>query len=715
MGPTDFDWFAYVAGAVPPRELARAVTARARKVLTGSAQAARRQLLRARPDAWASVPPPTLDRRTHLRGPRPSLLDTSAGASARTARLARERWPEACAAIVRDAQAARKGTLTIFGRQVDCAKEGAARETDAAPLAFDRDPTAPRVRYDPKMPGHQVDLFQPGADAKAAWEVGRLSHLWRYGQARWLAGDAEERSSWARAFVATVRQFRAEAPVGFGVQWSCAMEASARAMHTAFAFAFIEDDPAITSAFQAELAEMMVEHGRFIETHLEDTGAVRTNHYAADLVGLVVIGSLFPELPSARRWREETGQLLWDEIGRQVRPDGTHFESSSGYQRLCAELFLAAWLAARAAGSQLPRGLEGRIAAIFRSAGELLKPGGTLPQLGDLDSCRGLPLAPRAALDCGYLPALGAASLNDAALKSSGSSCPPEVAWLLGAEGVARYDALEARAFRGSVVLRDAGIAVLRGSEGGYLCLSAGPNGQGGCGGHAHNDKNGVEVSWGGIDLVVDRGTFVYARDPEERNRRRATAAHSTVQVDGKEQNRILPARLFALPDTTQARILRLEQRGGVQLAVGEHRGYARLDPAVLHRRTAALLPRARAFAILDELGGAGDHVLEQRWFVPHTGVVERATTTRERARLDELRGHGFAPAGYSAGRAVELTFGGKPVALFCFGANLPFDLSLEATDVSPGYGELAPARQITLRAAGEVPCTLSCAILVLS
>ena len=714
MRGADLDWFAYLAGAVPPSELARAVTARARKVLAGPAQAVMRQLQRVRPGDGLGAPQLPSDQAAPLRGPRPSILDTSPRARERTARVARERWPRECAEILREARAAREGRLPVFGRLVDCAKEGGAGSGDAAPLDFDRDPLAREVRYDPTQEGPLVNLFQAGADAKAAWEVGRLSHLWRYGQARWLAHDPVERSLWARAFLATLRQFRADCPAGRGVQWSCAMEVSARAMHAALAFAFVEDDPVFTPAAQGEAAVLLGEHGRFIETHLEDTGAVRTNHYAADLVGLVVIGSIFPELPEARRWREESGRMLWEEVFRQVRPDGTHFESSSGYQRLCAELFLAAWLSARAAGAHLPRGLESRIAMLFRSAGELLKPSGVLPQLGDLDSCRGLPLLPRPALECGYLPALGAAALNEGALKSDGEPCPPEVAFLLGADGVLRYEALQAHAFRGSVLLRDAGVAVLRGGDG-YLCLSSGPNGQGGCGGHAHNDKNGVEVSWGPTDLVVDRGTFVYARDPAERNRRRATAAHSTVQVDGAEQNRILPWRLFALPDTARARIVRLERRGGVQLAVGEHRGYERLVPGVLHRRAAALLPRERAFAIVDELRGSGDHVFAQRWFVPHTQVEERPAAPEELARLEELRLRGFARDRYAPERCIEISAGGRPVALFCFGGSLPFELSLEATDVSPGYGELLPARQITLRAAGEVPCALSCAILVLA
>ena len=54
-----------------------------------------------------------------------------------------------------------------------------------------------------------------------------------------------------------------------------------------------------------------------------------------------------PETTFFGRYRETFARRLWDEIPRQVRSDGTHFEASVGYQRLCAEMFLLATLAAR--------------------------------------------------------------------------------------------------------------------------------------------------------------------------------------------------------------------------------------------------------------------------------------------------------------------------------------------------------------------------------
>ncbi|HWE23180.1 MAG TPA: alginate lyase family protein, partial [Myxococcales bacterium] len=619
MSSIDFGYFAYLASNVPPLDLARAIAVRAKRALRGRIRqvlgpVARHPALR--PPFFMQVPPEQRYRRV-LRGSRPSIVDHSLREL--TAGLLRERFPEACRFVLREADASRRGEVAVFGKWKDCRKRSVDTPgADAAPLDYHLDPIGHGVRYDPSIPGTRIDHFVAGADVKAAWEIGRLQQLWRYGQARWLARTATERSAWARAYMATVRQFRADCPLGMGVQWSCPMEVASRAFHVALSFAYVEDDAAVDAAFVSELTEMLDEHCTYVEEHLEETGAVRTNHYAADLVGLVVVGSLFPELPRARIWREVFGRKLWEEIPRQVRPDGTHFESSTGYQRLTAELFLGAVLAARAAGIPPPHEVELAVAGLFRSIGKLLKPSGLIPQIGDLDSCRGLPLMPRAALDCGYLPALGAAALGDPSLKLPGAPCPVEVAWLLGASGVERFDLLPARGHAGSALLPEAGVAVLRRANA-YLCLTAGPNGQGGCGGHAHNDKNSVELSFGEVDLALDRGTFVYARDPADRDARRGTAAHSTVQVDGAEQNRIIPGRLFALPDISRARIRWMERRNGFEMASGEHVGYQRLAQGVLHRRLAALRERFAAFQ--DELLGSGAHLLEARWIVPHTDV----------------------------------------------------------------------------------------------
>jgi hypothetical protein len=629
----DLSYYGYLAQTIPPREIARALAVRAR-----------RALLRGKPFFFQ---PRAQHRRLDRQDQTRLFGEVALPAAAEEGILA-------------EAEAARRGELPLFGQRKSCGN----------PVDYHRDPLAPEVTYDPAVPAERVDLFRPGADAKAMWEVGRLSQLWRFGQAYRITGDA----AWARSWEQTLREFHAANPPGLGVQWACAMEVSLRAMNVALTWGLVAD--AVDPAFPLALLDR---HCAYVAGHLEETGAIRTNHYVADLTGMVVAGALLPPL---RRWHDAFAKKLWDEIGRQCRGDGTHFESSTGYQRLCAEMFLAAVLAARAADLPVPVRAEQAVRGLFRSLAAVLKPSGEMPQIGDLDSCRALPLLPRTALDASFVADPQA----------------PEWAWL------PRARAFVAPARRSSVLLSDAGIAVLRSGDG-WLCLSAGPNGQGGTGGHAHNDKNSVELSFGSFDVLVDRGTYVYARDPAERNARRGTAGHSTVQVDGLEQNRIVPGRLFALPDRTHARVTGLEQRAGFEIAAGEHRGYER--DGIVHRRIAALGEGCATFA--DELRGSGEHLFQARWFVPHEDVVERAATPEEAGRLEALHQAGFS-FGYDLRRCVVA--GGR--ALFAFGATLPWTLRVTKADVSPGYAERKAARCVAVELAGDAPARLFTAVLFL-
>ena len=84
-------------------------------------------------------------------------------------------------------------------------------------------------------------------------------------------------------------------------------------------------------------------------------------------------------------------------------------------------------------------------------------------------------------------------------------------------------------------------------------------------------------------------------------------------------------------------------------------------------------------------------------------------------ARLRELPEQGYAPDGFDATRAVEVVVNRAPFALFAFAATLPFHLSVEDSDVSPGYAERTPARTIALRLAGKVPASIWTAVLVLA
>jgi hypothetical protein len=101
------------------------------------------------------------------------------------------------------------------------------------------------------------------------------------------------------------------------------------------------------------------------------------------------------------------------------------------------------------------------------------------------------------------------------------------------------------------------GLYVFR-SEDVFVAIRCGSIGQNGRGGHAHNDNLSFELNVGGRDFIVDGGSYLYTPFPDIRNMFRSTRAHSTLTLNGFEQNRWANGLqgLFSMRPDVQHRIL---------------------------------------------------------------------------------------------------------------------------------------------------------------
>lgn len=475
-------------------------------------------------------------------------------------------------------------------------------------------------------------------DPKGAWAIGRLDHLVALAQGIWLSPLGEVRDRLAEVLIAQVLDFTRRNPPGEGVQWRSPMEVALRSMNLGLAFLMTRHRPEWQRRPSACLALMAAlwAGGRFVEANLESATAIPNNHLVADLTGLLHLAVLFPELPEAARWRARASAGLCREIEAQTLADGFGFEGSTGYHRLTTELFTLALFAADAGRIDLGRAFQERLRARFLAAARLIGADGRVPQIGDNDSGRAIPLTRRDALDHGYLLPLGAALFGDAELRRADQPYCDEALFLMGPAGRARFEALAETMITPSAVLPDAGIAILR--AGPLTCaLSAGPNGQAGVGGHGHNDKLAIEVWLGTARLIADPGSPSYTSDPAERDLYRSTAAHATIQIDGEEQNPIPAGRPFALPDISGARIAHFETGALRDRIVAEHRGYRRLPGAPSHAREVLLDRALRALSIEDHLEGQGRHHIALRFPCGVALQRARAIPAHQRARLEKI------------------------------------------------------------------------------
>lgn len=584
-------------------------------------------------------------------------------------------------------------------------------------------------RWDPDRWFRSIRYGQrPGVDVKVPWELSRFQHVGALGLAGRLASGTPEGDAAAAELVRQVVDWIAANPVRRGVNWTTAMDVALRALSWLAGVALVPEAVRGHPGFAALLYRSLVEHGRHIEANLEYDPR-RGNHYLSDVLGLVAIGAALPGHRDADRWLCWGLQELESEIRRQVRRDGMDFEGSTTYHGLVAELFtVGAAIATRVPGSRRRRladvrpgamahplappirppdeqpfdpgrpallspGLFARLRAMAELTAEVTKPNGLVPQVGDVDSGRVLALGARPdPRDWQMLPAVVGRLLGDPALEAAGEAhrlqgvlLAPEWGRAGSAGGGAAVDGSGVRGSGkyGSGVIREAadgaslavfpasGIAVGR-ADGLHLLTHAGLVAAGGPSAHFHNDLLSFELSWDGADIVVDPGTFVYTPLPDARDAYRATAAHSTVYVEGREQ-RLWPPRaagLFTIRDDA--------------------------DSVVLEPLAADRLRASCAY-------GEVRHEREWRWSDRRVQVVDTVESPAPAAAVLNLA-PGIAPDGEPEpareGWSLTLQTGAGAVRLEWVGVDRP---EVGPGRYSVGYGRARPCLRLEARLTGSV------------
>jgi hypothetical protein len=183
----------------------------------------------------------------------------------------------------------------------------------------------------------------PGADIKVPWELARCQHLPQlalaYGLARAGSRGFRDGSEYQREFRNQVIDFMATNPPRFGVNWACPMDIGIRVANWLMAYdLFVAAGAKFDAPFDAALRSSVHAHGMHIAANLEWNDAFRSNHYLADLAGLLYAGAYLPRSARTDHWITTAAIELLIEIPDQFNADGSNFEASTCYHRLSAEL-----------------------------------------------------------------------------------------------------------------------------------------------------------------------------------------------------------------------------------------------------------------------------------------------------------------------------------------------------------------------------------------
>ena len=460
------------------------------------------------------------------------------------------------------------------------------------------------------------------ADIKVPWELSRSNHLLTLGQAYYLTKDEK----YTNEFVCQSIDWITNNPNEFGANWACTMDVAIRACNWVAALGFFIDSPIIKEDFIFEFTKSLYFHGCHIKNNLEnELFTVRGNHYLSDLTGLLYLGVFFKEFKFGQNWNDFAISELKNEMSLQVYNDGCDFESSTYYHRLVLELFFFSTLYAVKSsiyfngencletGNKLfGREYINKLLKMFYFILYTIKQDKSLPQIGDNDNGRLHILNNGDIKDVNYLLSLGAIFFREKDFKIKEFGFSSEIYWIFGENARVIWDSLEPYSLNEikSKSFEDSGWFILRDNIN-HMFVSAGPNGQNGLGGHAHNDKLSFTLAIDGEDVFVDCGTYTYTPYPKLRNKFRSVYSHNTVVIDDEEQNRFKDNNLFFLKNDAKININRWETNDKYDVLDAEHTGYNRFSTPIIHRRQIVFDKTNATWLIKDNIFGEGLHKIE--------------------------------------------------------------------------------------------------------
>jgi hypothetical protein len=433
--------------------------------------------------------------------------------------------------------------------------------------------------------------FSRAGDHKVIWELNRHQHLTLLAQAFLLTG----RRQYLDEVFRQIESWLDANPFLRGINWASALEVAFRTLSWAWLWHMAGSE--MPDALRARFLTALNRHGRYLELNLSVYFSPNT-HLLGEAVALHALGVLFPKFPRAALWVQTGGRIVEQQMARQVREDGSHFEQSAYYHVYALDFFLLYRVMANP-----PAAYDARLVAMAEYLDALLGVSGTLPLIGDDDGGRLFhPYGERAAFGRATMATCAVLFQRPEWLRGS-DYLHEQAAWWLGADVLSMLPAPPAP--RVSRLFSDCGTAVMV-SDDVQLVVKAGPFGEG-SGGHSHSDVLSLTARAGGREVLIDPGTFTYVADPTERNRFRGSAAHNTVRIDGRDQ--AAPGGPFRWNDKPAVSVR--------QWANGPDRDYLDASCAYggfTHRRRIAFVKPATV-VVLDTIHGpAGDHTLEQFW-----------------------------------------------------------------------------------------------------
>jgi hypothetical protein len=457
--------------------------------------------------------------------------------------------------------------------------------------------------------------FSEVGDHKVVWELNRHQHLVTLAKAWRLT----QQDRYVEELIRQWYGWQSANPYPMGINWSSSLEVAFRSLSWLWIRHLLTDCRLLSPRFEVDLSHALAFNARYIERYLSTYFSPNT-HLLGEAAALFFVGTLCPQLTSAKRWRDHGWRILLAEAQRQVHPDGVYFEQSLYYHVYALDFLLHARLLAARNQFDVPAWFDQileKMLSVLSAVSQTGPPDG----FGDDDGGRVFNPRRNQSEHLTDPLALGALLFGRDDLKRA-AALTEEAVWLFGEPAISSLTQKTGYAQKlKSVGFESGGIYVMASSERytEQLIIDAGPQGSASSG-HGHADALAIQVSVAGRRWLVDAGTYSYVS--EARDIFRGTAAHNTLRIDDADQ--AISAGPFAwnsIPNVHAESWISGEKFG---LFVGSHNGYERLSDPVSHQRFVFHL-HGCFWLVRDVADGRESHDLETNWhFAPELTVTNQ-------------------------------------------------------------------------------------------
>jgi len=344
-------------------------------------------------------------------------------------------------------------------------------------------------------------------------------------------------------------------------------------------------------------------HGRWI-ARFPSLYSSANNHLVAESAALFVLGSIAPQLPDAGDWKEKSWGRLVGESRRQILNDGAGAEQSPTYLAYTMEWLLLARTVYISINNVTETALDDALRRGASFIASIADDKGNVPFIGDCD--QGVVLRPKLK-ESNYLASVVAAI---ASCLQCGDLLHPAFVADGRSHLLTRNAVPDSKFILKSMVFPDGGYSVIRSAGQGkevFLLLDHGPLGFAETAAHGHADALSVWLHIDGQPVLADFGTYRYFVDAGWRAWARSTAAHNTVEIDGRSQSDMTAQ--FSWGKRAMGRLLEHDLGGERQFCSASHDGYSGTLDTEHERRVE--VDGGSLIVIDDRIVGQGTHTIK--------------------------------------------------------------------------------------------------------